>query len=164
MDLEDFTKVYLYHIWAWQPSWSCDQHHVNQFSFPCPQKSTYKIWLKMAQWCLRKASYFLHDNNLGPRSRNDLDLQYSLSFTELVVCIYKISGHWQVSWKSARRFRRIFLKGFYHIWAWRQPWSKQGVLEKKMFEIVDDDVRRRQTDAGSWVYYKLTYEPSAQVS
>ena len=26
---------YLYHIWARQPSWSCDQHHVNSFSFPC---------------------------------------------------------------------------------------------------------------------------------
>ena len=19
-----------YHIWAWRPSWSCDQHHVNK--------------------------------------------------------------------------------------------------------------------------------------
>ena len=24
-----------YHIWAWRPSWSCDQHHVIRFSFPC---------------------------------------------------------------------------------------------------------------------------------
>ena len=32
-------------------------------------------------------------------------------------------------------------------------------------EIVnDDDGRRRQSDAVPWVYYKLTYEPSAQVS
>ena len=23
-----------YHIWAWWPSWSCDQHHVHGFSFP----------------------------------------------------------------------------------------------------------------------------------
>ena len=38
---------------------------------------------------------------------------------------------------------------------------EQGVLEKKMFEIVDDDVR---TDAGACVYYKLTHEPLAQVS
>ena len=34
------------------------------------------------------------------------------------------------------------------------------VSEKKIFEIVDDG----RTDAGAWVYYKLTYEPSAQVS
>ena len=24
-----------YHIWAWLPYWSCDQHHFNKFSFPC---------------------------------------------------------------------------------------------------------------------------------
>ena len=24
---EDFLKGF-YHIWAWLPSWSCDQHHV----------------------------------------------------------------------------------------------------------------------------------------
>ena len=38
-----------YHIWAWWPSWSCDQHHVHVFSFPFTWKHTYKIWLKMAQ-------------------------------------------------------------------------------------------------------------------
>ena len=25
------------HIWAWWPSWSCDQHHFNKFSIPCTQ-------------------------------------------------------------------------------------------------------------------------------
>ena len=24
-----------YHIWVWRPSWSCDQHNVIKFSFPC---------------------------------------------------------------------------------------------------------------------------------
>ena len=24
-----------YHICAWWPSWSCNQHHVNKFLFPC---------------------------------------------------------------------------------------------------------------------------------
>ena len=28
---EDFEGFY--HIWAWRPSWSCDQHHVIKFSF-----------------------------------------------------------------------------------------------------------------------------------
>ena len=32
----------------------------------------------------------------------------------------------------------------------------------KMFEIVDND--DCTTDAGAWVSYKLTHEPSAQVS
>ena len=36
-------------------------------------------------------------------------------------------------------------------------------VSDKMFETVDD-VRGRRTDAGTWVYYKLTIEPSAQVS
>ena len=53
---EDFLKGF-YNIWAWQPSWSCDQHHVYKFSFPCTLKLTYKVWLKMAQWSLRKASF-----------------------------------------------------------------------------------------------------------
>ena len=26
------------HIWAWQPSWSFDQHDVNKFSFPCTKR------------------------------------------------------------------------------------------------------------------------------
>ena len=33
---EDFLKGF-YHIWAWRPSWSCDQHHVNKFSFLVPE-------------------------------------------------------------------------------------------------------------------------------
>ena len=47
----------VYHIWAWRPLWSCDQHHVNIYSFPCTQKLTYKIWLKMAHLFLRKANF-----------------------------------------------------------------------------------------------------------
>ena len=29
-------------------------HYVNEFSFHCFQNFTYKIWLKMAEWFLRK--------------------------------------------------------------------------------------------------------------
>ena len=35
----------------------------------------------------------------------------------------------------------------------------QAVSEEKIFEIVNDD-----DGDGAWVYYKLTCEPSAQVS
>ena len=31
---EDFLKGF-HHIWAWRPSWSCDQDYVIKFSFPC---------------------------------------------------------------------------------------------------------------------------------
>ena len=68
------------------------------------------------------------------------------------------------------------MKGFYHIWVWRPSLScdpdvayklsyKSRLLTnfgfdwEKMFEIVDG-----RTGARVWVYYKLTYEPSAQVS
>ena len=34
---EDFLKGF-YHIWALRPSWSCDEHHVIRFSFPCTLK------------------------------------------------------------------------------------------------------------------------------
>ena len=97
----------------------------------------------------------------------------------------------QVSWKSACWFqRRRFLKGFYHIWAWRPSWScdpdavnkrdsdavnklsfplpkeaphKIWLWSAKRFQrrrclkllTTDDDGRRRRTDAGPWVYYKL---------
>ena len=41
------------------------------------------------------------------------------------------------------------------------------VVSEKVFEIVDDGRTydgRRTDDDGAWVYYKLTYKPSAQVS
>ena len=46
-----------YHIWAWWPSWRCDHHRVNKFSFPNTWKLMYKIWLWLTQWFLRKASF-----------------------------------------------------------------------------------------------------------
>ena len=78
---------------------------------------------------------------------------------------------YQVQWKSVHHFwKRRFVKDFYHKWAWRPSWSCdpecrehikigfdwQSVSEKKNFEIVDG--------RGALVYFKLTYEPSAQVS
>ena len=76
------------HIWAWRPSWSCDPNAANKISFPLPKEAPHKIWLRSAEWFLRR----------------------------------------------------------------------------RCLSIVDDDDGRRTTDAGPWVYYKLTYEPSAQVS
>ena len=78
-----------YHIWAWLPSWSCNQHHVIGSTFPCIQKLTYKIWLKMAQWFLRKASFqFSYVNDLGSRSKNDFDLEYSHNFINSISCLH----------------------------------------------------------------------------
>ena len=41
-----------YHIWAWQPTWSCDQDHLNQLSFP--HDAPHEIWLWLAQWFWRR--------------------------------------------------------------------------------------------------------------
>ena len=46
-------KVY-YHIWAWKPSWLCNLHYFDEFSFTCTYKLTFNIWLKMGQWFLNK--------------------------------------------------------------------------------------------------------------
>ena len=38
---EDFQKFLPYmgaHIWAWQPSWSCDLNYLYTLSFPLPIK------------------------------------------------------------------------------------------------------------------------------
>ena len=41
--------------------------------------------VKMAQWFLRKSKFqFSNVNDLGPRSRNDLDLQYSHIFVKSI--------------------------------------------------------------------------------
>ena len=174
---------------------------------------------------------------MGTKSRNDLDLQYSLTFINSIRCLLlptfralaaivseystvftfstekpmlqnlilpynksrSTEGHhlnklwwagvpdatYQVSWKSVHWFRRRFLKGFYHIWAWRpfwscDPdaatkilfplpkeaphknwlWSAQRFLRRRCLSIVDG--RRRTTDAdgqdaGAWVYYFYLY-------
>ena len=53
---EDILKGF-YHIWAWQPSWSCYLYHVKNH-FIVPKTCTYKICFKMKdQWCLGKASF-----------------------------------------------------------------------------------------------------------
>ena len=71
-----------YHIWAWKPSWSCDQDHVNMYLKAFIQNlvqngpvASEKIWFEFL---------YVH----GPRSRNDLDLQYSHTFMKSISCLY----------------------------------------------------------------------------
>ena len=32
-----------YHIWAWWPSWSCDQNHLSKLLFPHPKEALCEI-------------------------------------------------------------------------------------------------------------------------
>ena len=50
------------------------------------------------------------------RSSQEHDLYKSCRTTD-------IDASCQVSLKSDHRFQKSFLKGFYHIWAWRPSWS-----------------------------------------
>ena len=64
-------------------SWSCDQHRVIRFSFSCTQNLVQigtVVSEKIQFECL-----YVHD--LGPRSRNDLDLQYSHIFIYSIRCL-----------------------------------------------------------------------------
>ena len=60
----------------------CDQHYVDEFSFSCPYKLTYIQDLAEKRPVVTEknqvqASYV---NDLGPRSRNDIEIQYSHIF------------------------------------------------------------------------------------
>ena len=73
-----------YHIWAWRPSWSCDQDHFNKFSFPFIQNL-----VQNGPAVSEKIRFeFLYVHDLGPRSSNDLDLQYSHTFMKSISCLY----------------------------------------------------------------------------
>ena len=64
-----------YHIWAWWPSWSCDQH---QIFISLHLKAFIQSLVQINTVFSEKIRFeFLYVHDLGPRSRNDLDLQYS---------------------------------------------------------------------------------------
>ena len=48
--------MYVYHIWAWRPSWSCDLDFLYTHWFPLPIDASYKIWLWLAKPFQRKRS------------------------------------------------------------------------------------------------------------
>ena len=64
-----------YHIWARVPSGHVINIILTYFHF-----LAYKIWSKKVKWVLSfKSSSYL--NGLRPKSRNDLDLEYSYTFS-----------------------------------------------------------------------------------
>ena len=71
-----------YHIWAWRPSWSCDQIFISLYL-----KAFIKILVQIGKVVSEKIPLeFLYVHDLGPRSRNDIDLQYSYIFIHLIRC------------------------------------------------------------------------------
>ena len=76
-------KVF-YHILAWKTSLKCDPQNVDDFSLTCTYKFTFKIWLKWASGFWEKKVKALSINDIEPRSRNELDLQYSHIFIKSI--------------------------------------------------------------------------------
>ena len=92
--LEKIFKGF-YHIWAWWPSWSCDQDHVNRFFISVYLKAFMQSLIHIGTVVSEKIQFeFLYVHNLGPRSRNGIDLQYSHIF------IYSIRCRLQLTFRS----------------------------------------------------------------
>ena len=115
-----------YHICAWWPSWSCDLDHLYKLSFPLPKEAPHKIHGHVTRIMLTNFHFlvpesfhtkfssngqvvsekiwfeFLHVHDLGPRSSNDLDLQYSHTFMKSISCLYLPTFRSQVSMVSEK--------------------------------------------------------------
>ena len=51
--LEKILK-HFYHIWAWRPSWSCDQNILHQFWLTYHKESSHENWVQLGQWFVGK--------------------------------------------------------------------------------------------------------------
>ena len=49
-DKKMFEGFFAYFIWAWRPSWSCDQDAANKLSFPHPMDALHEILLQSTRW------------------------------------------------------------------------------------------------------------------
>ena len=77
-----------YHIWAWRPSLSCDPDHVNIF-FSLYLKAFIQNIVQNGPVVSEKIRFeFLYVHDLGQRSSNDLDLQYSHTFMKSISLLY----------------------------------------------------------------------------
>ena len=78
-----------YLIWAWRPSWSCDQDHVKTFCISLYLKAFIQNLVQNGPVVSEKIWFdFLYVHDLGPWSRNDLDLHYSHTFMKSISCLY----------------------------------------------------------------------------
>ena len=68
----------------------CNSHHVHKFSFLCTYlKAFIQNLVQNGSVVAEKIRFeFLYVHDLGPRSRNDLDLQYSHTFIKAFSCLY----------------------------------------------------------------------------
>ena len=73
---------------AWRPSWSCDQHCSVIFFISLYLKAFIKNLVQNDTVVSEKIKFdFFNVQDLGPWSRNDLDLQYSHTFINSIRCL-----------------------------------------------------------------------------
>ena len=64
----------------------------SDFHFPVPESFHKKNWFRSAKKVSEKIRFeFLYVYDLGPRSRNDLDLQYLHTFMKSISCLYQLT-------------------------------------------------------------------------
>ena len=76
-----------YHIWAWQPS--CHVTSIMSSDFHClVPESFHKKLVPIGTVVSEKIGFeFLYVHDLGPKARNDLDLQYLYTFIHSFKCL-----------------------------------------------------------------------------
>ena len=99
---------FLPYIWAWRPSWSCDQHHVNNFSLSLYLKAFIQNLVQNGTRVSEKIGFdFLYVHDHGSRAKNDLDLQYSHTFMKSISCLYLPTFRSQAS-KASEKIHFFF--------------------------------------------------------
>ena len=88
--LEEKIFKGFYHIWAWQPSWSFDLHHLYQFSLLCSHELPHSIRFQITQQFFRRKRRSKFENRAtisqGQRMALTFDT-HGASFDHLVQCI-----------------------------------------------------------------------------
>ena len=83
--VEGFLKCF-YHIRAQRPFWSCYQHRVIRISLYL--NAFIQTLVQIVTVVSEQIHFeFLYVHDLRPRSRNDLDIQYSHIFTYSMRCL-----------------------------------------------------------------------------
>ena len=152
-----------FHVTGYETSWKMQCFHFFPLKSLCNQN-----------WACRKIGqdqpnvmiYINYDGPESPMLHTKFRWNRSTGSREndffMIVTIYGHGGHLgHVTWT----FRSPFLRMLHMKFGFDWPSSFRGEdlwnCERRTDGRTTDD---RQTDAGAWVYYKLTCEPSAQVS
>ena len=100
-----------YHIWAWRPSWSCDQDIANKITMPLPKEASHKISTRSAKRFQRRRSlklWTMDDGRMDGRTDAGSWPSYKLTLCafgsgELTrsQILFKVFFHWPLEKKLA---------------------------------------------------------------